>query len=240
MQYQIEGGNLPVVICTLREGETLRTQSGAMSWMSENMEMLTHTGGGIQKVFGRMFSGESVFLNDFTPIGGEGMIAMASSFPGSIMACSVTPGNGIIVQKNGFLAMESGLELSLFFQRKLGSALFGGEGFIMEKVSGTGTVFIEIDGYCKEYELGPQESILVDTGYLAAMSESCRMEVVTVKGWKNKLFGGDGFFHTRIMGPGKVYLQSMPVMQTAKALSPYLQIKQDQDDNKSIKIRLGD
>ena len=159
------------------------------------------------------------------------MIAFASSFPGSIIAYRVTPDNSIVVQKQGFLAMEKGLDLSVFFQKRFGTGLFGGEGFIMQKVSGNGLVFLEIDGYCKMVDLHAGESILVDTGYLAAMSDSCSMEIQSVRGLKNKFFGGEGFFNTRITGPGKVYLQSMPIYQTAQRLSPYLTVESDHDDD---------
>lgn len=222
IRYEIEGGNLPVVICYPEAGQALCTESGAMSWMSPNMQMDTNTGGGVKKAFGRLFSGESLFINEYTAQGGPGMIAFASSFPGSIIPYEVTEGNAIIVQKSGFLAMEKGLDLSLFFQRKIGKGLFGGEGFIMQRVSGNGLVFIEIDGHCKEYNLGLGESIIVDTGYLAAMSESCTIDIQTVKGAKNIFFGGEGLFNTKITGPGKVYLQSMPVINTAQSLAPYL------------------
>ena len=239
IRYQIEGGNLPVVICYPEQGQTLCTESGAMSWMTPNMRMETNTGGGIKKVFGRLFSGESIFLNEYTAEGGSGMIAFASSFPGSIIPYQVTDGNGIIVQKRGFLAMEKGLDLSVYFQKKLGRGFFGGEGFIMQRISGNGMVFIEIDGYCKEYDLGVGESIIVDTGYLAAMSESCTMDIQTVKGVKNMFFGGEGFFHTRITGPGKVYIQSMPIINTAQALTPYLNIGSN-DNGGGMNIRFGD
>lgn len=224
IKYEIEGGNLPVLVCYPEPGEVLCTESGSMSWMSPNMQMNTNSGGGLKKAFGRMFAGESVFINEYTPAGGTGMIAFASSFPGSIIPYRVTPGNPIIVQKRGFLAMEKGLDLSVHFQRKFGAGFFGGEGFIMQKISGDGMVFIEIDGYCKEYTLGAGESIIVDTGYLAAMTGSCSMDVRTVKGAKNMLFGGEGFFNTVITGPGTVYLQSMPVYQTAQTLSPYITV----------------
>ena len=222
IKYEIEGGDLPVVICYPEAGQALCTESGAMSWMSPNMQMDTNTGGGVKKAFGRLFSGESIFLNEYTALGGPGMIAFASSFPGWIIPYEVTEGNAIIVQKSGFLAMEKGLDLSLYFQKRIGKGLFGGEGFIMQKISGSGLVFIEIDGHCKEYDLLPGESILADTGYLAAMSESCTMDIQMVKGAKNMFFGGEGFFNTKITGPGKVYLQSMPILHTAQSLAPYL------------------
>ena len=224
IRYTIEGGNLPVVICRPEAGQTICTERGAMSWMSPNMRMETNMGGGLKKAIGRMFAGESIFMNEYTPVGGEGLIAFASSFPGSILPFEVTPGNGIIVQKRGFLAMEKGLELSVYFQRKLGKAFFGGEGFIMQKITGNGLVFLEIDGYCKEYELAAGESMVLDTGYLAAMSESCSMDVQTVQGAKNMFFGGEGWFHTRVTGPGKIYIQTMPIIQTAQSLTPYLNI----------------
>lgn len=240
IRYEIEGGNLPVVICYPEAGQTLCTESGAMSWMSPNMKMDTNSGGGIKKALGRMFSGESIFMNEYTAQGGTGMIAFASSFPGSIIPYQVSEGNGIVVQKRGFLAMEKGLDLSVYFQKKLGRGFFGGEGFIMQRITGYGMVFLEIDGYCKEYNLGVGESIIVDTGYLAAMSDTCMMDIQPVQGAKNIFLGGEGLFHTRITGPGKVYIQSMPVINTAQALSPYLNINNGDSNGGGINIRLGD
>lgn len=239
LKYDIEGGNLPVVICYPEANQTLCAQRGSMSWMSPNMMMETNTGGGLKKVFGRMISGESIFMNEYTAQGGGGMIAFASSFPGSIIPFEVTPGNGIIIQKTGFLAMEKGLDVSVYFQKRLGSGLIGGEGFIMQRVSGNGVVFVEVDGYCKEYTLGVGDKIIVDTGYLAAMSESCSMDIQTVQGAKNIFLGGEGLFHTRVTGPGKVYIQSMPVINTAQALMPYLHVDNDNDGG-GIKIKFGE
>jgi uncharacterized protein (TIGR00266 family) len=221
IKYEIKGDNLPVVICYPEAGETLCTERGAMSWMSPNMKMETNAGS-FGKAMGRMFSGESVFLNEYTAQGGQGMIAFASSFPGSIIAHRVTPGNGIIVQKKGFLAMEKGLDLSIHFRKKLGAGLVGGEGFIMQKITGDGIVFIEIDGHCVEYELQAGQSLVLGTGYLAAMSETCTMDVESVKGFKNVLFGGEGLFNTRVTGPGKIWVQSMPIVATAAAIAPYI------------------
>ena len=239
LRYEIEGGSLPVLICYPEAGQTLCTESGGMSWMSPNMKMDTTTGGGLKKMLGRMFSGESLFMNEYTAQGGPGMIAFASTFPGSIIPYQVTPGNGIIVQKRGFLAMEKVLELSVYLQRRLGKGFFGGEGFIMQQIKGNGMVFLEIDGHCKEYDLAVGESIVVDTGYLAAMSETCTMDIQPVQGAKNIFLGGEGLFHTRITGPGKVYIQSMPLINTAQRLSPYWQIKSDSDGG-GINIKFGD
>lgn len=222
MRYEIVGEPLPVVTCYVSQGETLITERGSMSWMSPNMKMETSTNGGIGKALGRMFSGDSLFQNRYTAMGSEGLIAFASSFPGSIRALEIGPGNNMIVQKSSFLASEASVELSLHFQKKLGAGLFGGEGFIMQRLSGRGIAFIEIDGYAVEYTLQPGQQMVVDTGYLAAMTESCTMEIHTVPGLKNMFFGGEGVFNTVVTGPGKIILQTMPVMSVANSLIPFL------------------
>lgn len=222
MQYQIKGETLPVVICHLEAGEKMITEKGSMSWMSPNMHMETGTNGGIGKAFGRMFSGESMFQNTYTSQGGNGTIAFASSFPGSIKAFEISPGNEMIFQKSAFLAAEAGVQLSVHFQKKLGSGLFGGEGFILQRVSGQGTIFAEFDGHVIEYELQAGQQIVVDTGHLAAMTPSCQMDIQTIRGVKNIVFGGEGLFNTIITGPGRVWLQTMPASNVAGALLPYL------------------
>ena len=221
MRYEIKGETLPVVICYLESGEKMITERGSMSWMSPNMEMQTTSNGGIGKVFGRAFSGEALFQNTYTAQGGNGMIAFASSFPGSINAFQVSPGNEMIFQKSAFLAGEAGVELSIHFHKKVASGLFGGEGFILQRVSGIGTVFAEFDGHVVEYELRADQQIVVDTGYLAAMSASCGIEIQSVPGIKNMVFGGEGLFNTVITGPGHVWLQTMPLSNVAGVLRPY-------------------
>lgn len=221
MKYEITGTPLPVVTCTVASGETLITERGSMCWMSPNMKMETSTNGGIGKALGRMFSGDSIFQNRYTAMGGEGIIAFASSFPGSIVPFEITPNRPIIVQKSGFLASESSIELSLHFRKNLGSGLFGGEGFIMQRLSGNGTAFIEIDGHMVEYDLAPGQSMIIDTGYLAAMDASVTMDIQTVSGVKNMVFGGEGIFNTVVTGPGKIYLQTMPISAVAGCLRPY-------------------
>lgn len=222
MRYQIQGETLPVVICELEGGETMITEGGGMAWMSPNMKMETSTNGGVGKAFGRMFSGESLFQNNYTAMGGPGMIAFASSFPGSIRAFEVTPGNEMIFQKSAFLAGEAGVNMSIFFNKKIGAGLFGGEGFIMQKFSGNGTVFAEFDGHVIEYELQAGQQIVVDTGHLAGMTASCNMEIKSVPGVKNMLFGGEGFFNTIITGPGRIWLQTMPISNVAAVLRNYI------------------
>ena len=221
MRYQIQGDTLPVVICELEDGEQMVTERGSMSWMSPNMKMDTSTNGGIGKAFGRMFSGESMFQNTYTSQGGKGLIAFASSFPGSIKAFEVRPGQEYIFQKKAFLASEAGVSLTVHFQKKVASGLFGGEGFILQRVSGNGIVFADFDGHVVEYDLQPGQQIVIDSGYLAAMTASCQMDIQTVPGLKNMVFGGEGLFNTVITGPGHVWLQTMPISSVANALRPY-------------------
>lgn len=221
MRYEIKGETLPVVVCYLEDGEQMITERGSMSWMSPNMKMDTNARGGLGKAFGRMFSGDSIFQNTYTATRRNGMIAFASSFPGSIKAFEVRPGQDYILQKSSFLASEASVDLSIFFQKKLGAGLFGGEGFIMQRVSGSGIVFAEFDGHVVEYELQAGQSIVVDTGYLAAMTASCQMEIQTVPGVKNMVFGGEGIFNTVITGPGHIWLQTMPLSNVAGVLRPY-------------------
>lgn len=222
MKYEITGGNFPVVICHLDANESMITEKGAMAWMSPNMKMDTSTNGGIGKAFGRMFSGESMFQNIYTAEGGSGMIAFASSFPGSIKALEISPSHTFICQKSAFLASETGVTLSVHLQNKAMKGFFGGEGFIMQKLSGNGTAFIEIDGHAVEYDLEAGQSMIIDTGYLVAMDESCSMEVVSVPGLKNKLLGGEGLFNIKLTGPGKIIVQTMPISQFAGTLSMYM------------------
>lgn len=222
MKYEIQGGNFPVLICTLDANETMITEGGGMSWMTQNMKMETSSNGGIGKMLGRMMTKESLFQNNYTAQGVEGMIAFASSLPGEIMALEVAPGKEYVAQKSAFLASTSGVTLSTFFQKKLGAGFFGGEGFIMQKLSGNGTAFIEIDGAAIKYELAAGQQLVVDTGHVVLMSSTCSMDVQTVKGVKNVLFGGEGLFNTVVTGPGEVILQSMPVPKLAGAIQPYI------------------
>lgn len=209
MNYKIVGEPLPAVICDLNPGETLITESGAMSWMTPNMKMETSTGGGIGKALGRMFSGDTIFQNRYTAQGGSGQIAFASSFPGSIRAFNIEPGKEIVVQKSSFLASEDSVDLSIFFQKKLGSGFFGGEGFILQKLSGTGMVFLEVDGDAVEKTLAPGEVLYVDTGNVVAFENTVEFEAEMVKGLGNIFFGGEGLFLTKLTGPGKIILQTL-------------------------------
>lgn len=221
MKYEIKGTPLPVVECYLDANEQIKCEAGAMAWMSENMQMETQ-GGGLGKMFSKAFSGEKMFQNIYTSVRQPGMIAFASSFPGNILAYDIHPGQSIICQKSAFLASTMGVDLFIFFHRKFGSGLFGGEGFIMQKISGNGTVFLEVDGSTVEKVLAPGEKILIDTGYLAMMDETCSIDVQSVGSVKNALLGGEGLFNTVITGPGRVVLQTMPANQVANSIQPYI------------------
>ena len=225
MEYKVEGTPLPVVVCQLQNGETMITERGSMSWMSPNMRMETGGTGGLGRAFGRMFAGEALFQNRYTAQGGPGMIAFASSLPGEIRAFEVGPARDIIVQKKGFLAATAGVDVSVHFQKKLGSGFFGGEGFIMQKISGRGIAFIEIDGHAVEYDLKPGQQIIVDTGNLAMADPTCAIDVQTVKGAKNIFFGGEGLFHTVVTGPGRITLQTMPFSSFVSTIASALPSK---------------
>lgn len=222
MKYEIKGTPLPVVVCNLEAGESLKTEKGAMSWMSGNMQMETNAGGGLGKMFSRAISGESIFQNVYTSQGGPGMIAFASSFPGNILAMEVSANRTVIAQKSAFLASEKDVNMEIFFQKKLGAGFFGGEGFIMQKFTGNGMVFLEIDGSIVEYDLAPGETMILDTGHLAVMDGTVSIDIQTVKGVGNVLFGGEGLFNTKVTGPGHIWLQTMPASNVASALSPYM------------------
>lgn len=219
MKYEIKGGNFPVVTCTLSSGEQMITEKGSMVWMSSNIDMETQ-GGGLGKMFSKAFSGESMFQNIYTARG-EGMITFGSSFPGQIIPLQVSPGREMILQKSAFLASETGVNLSIFFNKKLGAGLFGGEGFIMQKISGQGIAFVEIDGELVEYDLKPGETLVVDTGNVAGFESTVSMDIRQVPGLKNKLLGGEGLFNTHLTGPGKVWLQTMPIVNVAMALKGF-------------------
>ena len=220
MQYNVEGGNLPVLKISLEAGEQIQCEAGAMSWMDEGIEMQT-TAGGLGKMLGRMFTNESAFMNTYVA-NQSGEIAFSAKFPGSIRAVEITPGNGLIIQKGSYLASAGDLTNEVYLQKRLSTGFFGGEGFLMRRFTGTGIVFLEIDGSAHEYELPAGACKIIDTGYLAAMTESCSMEIRSVKGIKNMLFGGEGFFNTAVKGPGRIIIQSMPISSTAMELYKFL------------------
>ena len=233
MQYEVRNAPLPVVICQLTGGESVICQKGAMAWMTPNMEMSTgiggganNSGGGVLGTLGKMASkaltGESIFQNTYTAQGGPGEIAFASTFPGDILAIELNGTNSIVAQKSAFLACSPSVNMEIFFQKKATAGFFGGEGFVMQKFTGMGMLFLEIDGCVVEYDLAPGQSMLVDTGYLACMDSTCSVSIETVKGVGNALLGGEGLFNTKVTGPGKVRLQTMPANSLAGSIAKFL------------------
>ncbi|MDO4520557.1 MAG: TIGR00266 family protein [Erysipelotrichaceae bacterium] len=217
MKYEIKGTPFPVVECRIERGETMITEGGGMVWMTPQIEMTTSGQGG----FARLFSGENIFRNLYTANADNQLIAFGSSFPGRILPIDVT-NKAWIMQKSAFLASEDTVNYEVVFQKKFSSGLFGGEGFIMQRLSGRGIVFVEIDGELIEYQLAAGQQIVVDTGNVAGYEETVQMDIQSVKGIKNKLFGGEGLFNTVLTGPGKILLQTMPVSGMAQILIPYM------------------
>lgn len=221
MTYEIKGDSLPVVICQLESGEEMVSESGAMGWMTGNVVMDTNMKGGLLGGLGRALSGESVFLNTFKAHGGNGQIAFPSSFPGKIMDLQLADGESVIAQKGAFLAGTSDVSLEVAFKKKIGAGFFGGEGFILQKITGPGQTFLEFDGHVETYDLAPGEVLLVDTGNVAMFEASVGYDIEMVKGIKNMFLGGEGLFLTKLTGPGKVYLQSMPIQNLAGQLARF-------------------
>lgn len=220
MKYEIKGDSLPVVICKLEAGDKILTQAGGMSWHTQGISVATEGRGGIGKMLGRAFAGESMFQNIYQAHFNDQEIAFASSFPGTIIPLNVEPGSdGIIIQKQAFLASEITVNTDVFFQKKIGAGLFGGEGFIMLRLTGEGLAFLEVDGSVHEYYLDRGDKMTVDTGHLVAMDYTCRMSIERSGNVKSMLFGGEGFLNTVIQGPGKVYLQSMPISRLRAILN---------------------
>ena len=222
MNCEIKGGNFPVAVCQMNAGEALMCETGAMSWMNGGVKMETNTGGGLGKMLGRAFTGESLFMNRYVAEA-PGMLALSAASPGEIREIDLS-GKSIVVQKGSFLAMDEGVNLDIFFQKKIGSGFFSGEGFIMNKLSGNGKVLIEIDGGVVEYDLAAGESMTIDTGYLVMMDETCSIDIVMIKGVSNILFGGEGLFNTVVTGPGHIILQTQPLSQFASKIAEMIQV----------------
>ena len=223
MNVEIKGGNFPVAVCQMDAGSAITCESGAMSWMQGGVRMETNTGGGLGKMLGRAFSGESLFMNKYVA-DSAGILAMAAKSPGEIKKVTVTPDKPLIVQKGSFLAMDPTVQLDIFFQKKIGSGFFGGEGFIMNKLSGSGDVLIEIDGGAVEYELGAGDQMTLDTGHLVMMDSTCSMDIVMIKGVGNMLFGGEGLFNTVVKGPGKIVVQTQPLVQFVSTIAEMMNV----------------
>jgi len=222
MEYEIKGGPFPMVICKLNKGEVMKNESGSMALMTSDIKMETSTGGGILKGLGRALAGDSIFLNFFTAEEDNQEIGFANSFPGKIIPLELNGTKAIIAQKGAYLASEESVEIEMHFRKKLGVGIFGGGGFILQKFSGTGIVFLEIDGEVVEYNLKEGEKLVVDQGHLAAMDETVDFDIQRVKGVKNILVGGEGLFLGTLTGPGKVWVQTMPLTNFVNAIIPHI------------------
>jgi len=225
MEYQIRGTVMQTVDIQLQPGETVYTESGGMAWMSENIEMEAGMKGGLMGGLKRKMAGESMFLVDYTCQQGQGLMTFCAEVPGKIIPLQLAAGQSVICQKDSFMCAEQSVTLEMHFRKKAGAGLFGGEGFILQKLTGPGTAFVELDGEVTEYELQAGQALRVDTGHLAMYEPSVNFDIVTVKGIKNMLFGGEGMFLARVAGPGKVWLQSMPLANLAGKIARYLPTK---------------
>ena len=226
MKYEIKCTPFPIVECQLDSGEQMITEGGSMVWMTPNIKMETSGGGGIGRFLSRAISGENPFQTIYTAQG-DASITFGSKFPGRIMALDIAPGLEIILQKSAFLAAERGVALEIYVNERVGTGFFGGEGFVMQRLSGRGTAFVEIDGELVERILVPGEQLVVDTGNVAGFEGTVNMTIQKVSGVKNALLGGEGLFNTLLTGPGKVWLQTMPIVNVANAIRPYIPTKSD-------------
>jgi len=222
MRYKIVGDNLQMVIIELEPGEVVYAEAGALNHMSSNVEMETKVKGGILKGFKRLFSGESLFITEFRAVGDKGVVAFTGNVPGKIIPLEIDARKEYIVQKDAFLAAQNSVDLDIVLVKKLGAGLFGGEGFILEKLSGRGITFIHACGDIVEYNLESDQVLKVDTGHIVGFESTVDYDITPVKGIKSMLFGGEGIFLAELTGPGKVYLQSMTLRNLAAALNPYL------------------
>ncbi|MDR0411719.1 MAG: TIGR00266 family protein [Treponema sp.] len=219
MTYQIVGTPFPVVICELEAGESMTCQAGAMAWMTKNIRMNTNTGGGgLGGIFSRVMTGESLFQNRYTAERGTGSIAFRAEAPGEIIAVEINARKSIISQKGAFIAAETGVNVEIALQKSLGAGFFGGEGFILQRFTGNGMVFLGIDGTAVDYTLDAGETMIMDTGTFAAAENTVSVDVEMVRGLGNMVAGGEGLFNTKATGPGKIWLQTMPLSSFAQAI----------------------
>lgn len=221
MKYEIKNQPFTILTMQLDQGEKIKCQSGAMAWMSDGITMETQTGG-LGGIFKKAVVGESIALNTYTAER-AGELTLAKHCPGDIITFDISE-KPIIAQKASFLASAGNVDMEIYIQKKLSTGFFGGEGFLMEKYSGSGYIWVEIDGAVDERELAAGERLIVDTGYVAAMEATCSMDIQSVKGVTNVLLGGEGLFNTVVTGPGKVWLQTMPIQALAMNLYPYMPV----------------
>lgn len=222
LEYKIDGTTLPVVTIQLEPGVRVYSESGGMSWMSGNVEMDTNTGGGLGRMFRRALSGESLFITDYYVNSGSGIVAFASEFPGKVLDLHLAEGEQLILQKDAFMCAEKSVDIDMHLRKRLGAGFFGGEGFILQKLTGPGDAFVEFDGEIVTLDLQPGQVLKVDTGHVAMFQPSVTFDVTMLKGFRNILLGGEGLFLSTLRGPGKVWLQTMPMLKLAQKVLQYL------------------
>jgi uncharacterized protein (TIGR00266 family) len=226
MEAQVKGTTMPVLEVMLQPGDKLVAEAGELSWMSDTIKLLTTTqtagGKGVLGVVKRAVGGGGLFMTEYEAEGGSGMVAFATKLPGQILPTQVAVGAGYMVHRHGFLCATDGVQVSMGFQKKLGAGIFGGEGFVLQKIAGNGEAWVELDGEVMVYDLQPGQSLRVHPGHVGMFQEQVSFDIVTVPGIKNKLFGGDGLFLAKLTGPGRVWLQTLPLANLAHAIQPYL------------------
>ena len=221
MRYEVTGTTMQTVSIDLARGESLYSQTASMAWMSPSIRMDTHTGGGLLEGIKRALAGGGIFITEFIAED-AGHIAFAPRFPGQIVPVTLASGQSLICRKETFLCAEKSVELEIAFQQRLGAGFFAGEGFIMQKVTGPGTVFLDLSGEVIEKVLAPGERLLVHAGHVGMQEPSVQIDIQMMRGFRNVLFGGEGLFLATLTGPGKVWLQSMPIMNLAEEIGRYL------------------
>jgi uncharacterized protein (TIGR00266 family) len=225
MRYEIRGTTLPTLEVYLNSGESMYTESGGMAWMKGNIEMTTNTKGGLLKGLGRALAGESLFMTTYTSHQSEAMIVFTPEAPGQVLDVKLGAGQSLICQKDAFMCAEDTVEMKMHFRKKLGAGFFGGEGFILQQITGPGMAFLEIPGEVREYVLQPGETMKVDPGHIAVFEPSVKYDIAMVKGLSNMLFGGEGLFLATLTGPGRIWLQSLPLSNLAAKLAKYMPVK---------------
>ena len=221
MRYEITGTTMQTVSIDLDRGETLYSQTASMAWMTPTIRMDTHTGGGLFAGLKRAVAGGGLFITDFIA-DAPGHVAFAPRFPGQIIAEVLSPGQSIICRKETFLCAEKAVQLDIAFQQRLGAGVFGGDGFILQRVTGPGTAFMDLSGEVVIKTLAPGEKLLVHAGHIGMLEPSVTFDIQMMRGFKNILFAGEGLFLATLTGPGRVWLQSMPIMNLAEEIGHYL------------------
>jgi len=222
MEYTITGTVMQAVDVVLGPNESVFTEAGGMAWMGGPVEMTTNTKGGLMKGLGRALAGESLFMTTYTCKGNRCLIVFTLEAPGKVIPLELAKGQSVIAQRDAFMFAQEGVSMEMLFRKRLGTGLFGGEGFILQKITGPGVAFMEIAGEVREYDLKPGQTLKVDPGHIAAFEPTVNYSIERVKGLKNIFFSGEGLFLATLTGPGKIWLQTMPIVNLAQKIARYI------------------